>query len=99
MTRIKRAGPSVLVIALIAGLIGYVIGCNRGQREQDTQARAQETTTTNDGGQKAVESKTEQTNRGVARRSPMGTVPDRDTYFPGTEPLNPDEMRIGERSP
>jgi ribonuclease Z len=30
----------------------------------------------------------------VARRSPVGTVPDRDTYFPGTEPLDPDEMRI-----
>ncbi len=30
----------------------------------------------------------------VARRSPVGTVPDRDTYFPGTESLDPDEMRI-----
>ena len=26
--------------------------------------------------------------------SPVGTVPDRDIYFPGTEPLNPNEMRI-----
>ena len=29
-----------------------------------------------------------------SKLSPVGTVPDRDTYFPGTEPLNPDEMRI-----
>jgi len=26
--------------------------------------------------------------------SPVGTVPDRDMYFPGTEPLDPNEMRI-----
>ena len=25
-------------------------------------------------------------------RSPVGVVPNRDTYFPGTEPLDPDEM-------
>ncbi len=28
------------------------------------------------------------------QRSPVGTVPDRDIYYPGTEPLDPDEMRI-----
>ena len=26
--------------------------------------------------------------------SPVGTVPDRDMFFPGTEPLDPNEMRI-----
>ncbi|MGI9243450.1 MAG: guanitoxin biosynthesis MBL fold metallo-hydrolase GntH [Verrucomicrobiales bacterium] len=30
----------------------------------------------------------------VAKRSPVGTLPDRDIYFPGTEALEPDEMRI-----
>jgi len=28
------------------------------------------------------------------KHSPVGIVPDRDTYFPGTEPLDPNEMRI-----
>jgi ribonuclease Z len=30
----------------------------------------------------------------AAERSPTGTVPDRDVYYPGTEELKPDEMRI-----
>lgn len=36
----------------------------------------------------------EQRDTDVAQRSPVGTVPDRSTYFPGTEELDPDEMRI-----
>ncbi len=28
------------------------------------------------------------------KRSPVEPVPDRDVYYPGTEPLAPDEMRI-----
>lgn len=36
----------------------------------------------------------EQPSNATAEHSPVGTVPDRDTYFPGTEPLDPDEMRI-----
>ena len=36
MTRVKHAGPSVLIVAVIAGLIGYLIGCSQEQR-----ARAQ----------------------------------------------------------
>ena len=35
MTRIGQAGPPVLVVALIAGLFGYIIGCTREQRDRD----------------------------------------------------------------
>jgi hypothetical protein len=35
--------------------------------------------------------------RAVAKRSPTGTVPDRDTYFPGTERLDADH-RVGDRN-
>lgn len=92
MESIKQTGPSVLIIALVAGLIGYISGCSREQREQNAQASGQ-ATTTNVSDQKA-RSQDERANRRVAGRSPTGTVPERDTYFPGTEPLDPDEMRI-----
>jgi len=36
----------------------------------------------------------EQPTPAAIKHSPVGTVPDRDTYFPGTEPLDPNEMRI-----
>jgi hypothetical protein len=49
MTRIRQAGTPVLVVTLIAGLIGYFIGCSR---DQDVQIHAQEATTaTDDSGQ------------------------------------------------
>ena len=40
MTRIKRAGPPVLVVAVIAAGIGYLFGCTRADREQQSQANA-----------------------------------------------------------
>ncbi len=49
MARIRQAGPPVLIVALIAGLIGYLFGCTRGQRERV--AQAQETETAKDDGQ------------------------------------------------
>jgi ribonuclease Z len=41
-----------------------------------------------------AKSQDEQPASTAVKRSPVGTVPDRDIYFPGTEPLLPDEMRI-----
>ena len=43
MTRVKQVGPPIMVVAFIAGIIGYIIGCTREQREQTSQVRAQET--------------------------------------------------------
>ena len=40
MTRIKQAGPPVLVVAVIAGVIGYIFGCTRAEREQQSRANA-----------------------------------------------------------
>lgn len=39
-------------------------------------------------------SDSDQQSLAVAKRSPVGTVPNRSTYFPGTEKLDADEMRI-----
>ncbi len=41
MSTIRQAGPPVLVVTLIAGLIGYILGCTREQRESNAQAAAE----------------------------------------------------------
>ena len=42
MTRIKQVGPPVLVVALIAGVVGYILGCTRSEREKHTEVRAEQ---------------------------------------------------------
>ena len=96
MTRIKQAGPPVLIVALIAGLVGYIIGCTRAQRERDAQALAQDTAATNDDGQKADQSAGEQPAAAVPTAPVYSPVKARarDFYAPNTEDLGPNEMRL-----
>jgi hypothetical protein len=94
MTRIRQAGPPVLVVALIAGLIGYIIGCTREQRDLDAQARAQETKNANEDDRKAS-SQTDQDDGAATQYSPVEARA-RDFYYsPNSEDLGPDEMRLG----
>ena len=92
MTRIRQAGPPVLVVALIAGLIGYIIGCTREQQFRDAQARAQETKTVNEGDRKES-SQTDQGGGAATQYSPVKARA-RDFYTPNSEDLGPDEMRL-----
>ena len=85
MTRIKQAGPSVLAVALIAGIIGYILGCTRSQRESDSQANASQVN-------KAVDKIDQQANPSGAR--PSGKPDPRKTYYPNTEKLAENEMRV-----
>ena len=96
MTRIKQAGPSVLVVALIAGLIGYIIGCTHEQRDRDAQALAEDTTTPDDNGQKADPSAGEQPAATGAQSPTYSPVKARarDFYTPNSEDLGPNEMRL-----
>ena len=43
MRRIKQAGPPMLIVALAAALIGYIMGCTSEQREQSARTDAQQT--------------------------------------------------------
>ena len=92
MTRIRQAGPPVLVVALIAGLIGYIIGCTREQRDRDAQARAQETKIANEDDRKES-SQTDQDDGAATQYSPVKARA-RDFYTPNSEDLGPDEMRL-----
>jgi len=86
MTRIKQVGPTVLIVTLIAGLIGYIIGCTHEQRESNAQAVAEGAAATDDDGQKAEQAASEQYSPVKARA--------RDFYTPNSEDLAPDEMRL-----
>ncbi|MDP6555819.1 MAG: guanitoxin biosynthesis MBL fold metallo-hydrolase GntH [Pirellulaceae bacterium] len=103
MRRIKQAGPSVLTVALIAGVIGYIIGCTREQHERDAQVRAQDKKTTNDGSQKAdpaaggqpaAASKAPAEDAGAVEQYSPVRARARDFYTPNSEDLGPDEMRL-----
>jgi ribonuclease Z len=96
VARIKQAGPSVLVVALIAGLIGYIIGCTREQRDRDAQAQAEDTTTPDDIGQKADPSAGGQPVATGAQSPTYSPVKARarDFYTPNSEDLGPNEMRL-----
>jgi len=93
MTRIKKAGPPVLVVALIAGLVGYMLGCTREQREQESQADAKEAAATNAGDQES-EGSGQPTTAAPAAPGPVDVTEPRGTYYPATEALAADEMRI-----
>jgi len=92
MTRIKQAGPSILLVIMIAGGIGYILGCTSEQRDKKSQAVAQEATTDSESEQKSAD-------------QPAAAAPEhptispvkaraRDFYTPNTEDLGPDEMRL-----
>jgi ribonuclease Z len=80
MTRIKQAAPFVLMA--IIGVIGYVLGCTQEQRAKQAEARAAQDASAND----------ETASASVL--SPVKARSERDTYYPNTEDLAPDEMRV-----
>jgi ribonuclease Z len=90
VTRIKQAGPSVLAVAIIAGVIGYIVGCTQSQRESNSQADAAQ--------QDPTESKADAQQNTDRSKAPAASrvkaLADRDVYYPGTEDLAPDEMRV-----
>lgn len=82
MASIKESGRSLIAVALIAGFIGY---CLRGSDGQTgVEASAAQDTAANKVSADDEESKV----------SPVKPLADRDVYYPGTEALAPNEMRI-----
>ena len=80
----KQASLPILFIVLIAGGIGYFLGCTQSEREKQSQATAAE-----------EDAQSQASAEGAsAQVSPTKPSASRDTYYPNTEDLAPDEMRI-----
>ncbi len=88
MRRFQQAGPPVLVVAFVAGLFGYIIGCTREQQNQDAQAQAQDTPKDDDPTSPAA------ADTGPAKKYSPVKARARDFYAPNTEDLGPNEMRL-----
>ena len=81
----NRLTVTILIIGLIlSASIGYMKGVFDGNSGKNFSL-----VTTAD-----AKKSGEQPTAAAKKHSPVGIVPDRDTYFPGTEPLDPNEMRI-----
>jgi ribonuclease Z len=91
MTRIKQAGPPIVVVALIAGILGYILGCSKAEREEQTQAKANQPQTTDEQPETGPESA--QTEKGEPLISPT-EARERDFYAPNSETLDPNEIRV-----
>ena len=81
MTRMKQSGISLVAVALIGGVAGYLF------RGSDLQVP-----------RSAIAAETEATQQPetvpASKPSPVKSTSDRDVYYPGTEDLKPDEMRV-----
>ncbi len=93
MARIKRAGPPVLIVAVVAGIIGYILGCTRTERERESQALAEGQEQVAQSDQASQESdQADQDDGAVEQYSPVKARA-RDFYTPNSEDLGPNEMR------
>ena len=89
MTRIKRAGPPIVIVALIAGIVGYILGCSQSERENQSLASAAQAESPADAEPAGL---TVSSSKTVAW-SPTKPSPKHGVYYPGTEELDPDEIR------
>ena len=99
-SKTKQAGPVILVVALIACLVGYAVGSTRALTPQP--AMASESTappqTVKSDVAHALKTSTQAATTFVAmqapKASPTAATANRDVYYPGTENLAADEMRV-----
>ena len=87
MTRIKQAGPPLLIVTVIAAF-AYLLGTLHSQRTIQSVAHAGEASTL----VAQVAESTDTADRSAW--SPTKPYPTQEVYYPGTEELQPDEMRV-----
>ena len=81
MTRMTHSLSPLIIVALLAAVAGYLIRDSGLQLTQSVIAAQRDS---------VEQSKTVQ----ASKPSPVKPVANRDVYFPGTEELKPDEMRV-----
>ncbi len=89
MKQLTQAGPPIGLIAILCIVVGYILGSVQSAQQTPPTARAAETaleTQNNSSPQQAAQSE--------PTVSPVKARPSRDTYYPNTEDLAADEMRV-----
>ncbi len=103
MSRIQNVGSPLLIVALIAGLVGYIAGTTQpgsnataradlSQGDQTVEATAAKRSTDEDA--PALKDGEAGQARNNIVKTTTGTAPNRYVYYPGTEELKPDEIRV-----
>ena len=90
MTIIKQAGPSVLIVTLIAMGVGYFLGSTQTL----DQSEASTSVSTLRGPAKKIDRAMTYVALQSPKASPTAATTERDVYYPGTENLAPGEMRV-----
>ncbi len=81
MTTVKQSRTPLIIVALIAAVAGYVIRGDDTQLTQQAIANRPETVTPSKDSQ-------------ASKPSSVQPTADRGVYYPGTEELKPDEIRV-----
>ena len=81
---IKKATTPIVLIVFLAGIVGYLIGNSNSEQENEGKAQAAQDSTETEKANKAE----------ISKPSPVKPVANRGVYYPGTEELKPDEMRV-----
>ena len=68
MRSVKHAGPPIFIVALVAGAVGYILGCTQGQREKNAQANGQPASGAESDGPSAEQTASETPNSAVPNR-------------------------------
>ena len=90
MTRIKQAGMPVLMVILVAGIVGYVLGSSGSGEEGQSLVSAVH----GESPGAAASVRESATGKQIGTWSPTKPYPTHEVYYPGTEELKPDEMRV-----
>jgi ribonuclease Z len=90
MTRIKQAGTPVVMVALVVGIIGYLLGSSRSGEERQSLVSAAH----GESSAAATNAQETTTSGQIGTWSPTKPYPTHNVYYPGTEELKPDEMRV-----
>ena len=93
MKQIKKAGLPFFVVLLLGGIIGYILGCTKTQRDRESQARASQQETKSETSKKTAPNE-ENGDQPKNAKAPPTAKAVRDVYYPGTEELGPNDLRV-----
>ena len=94
MSRRNATRLGIYGVLLIGFVLGYTVACNRNQPSTSANAGQDDSAAPNEDHGEEDDSSTDGISVANTKPSPVKPTSDRDVYYPGTEELKPDEMRV-----